>query len=400
MMIRNKLRAILLVLFAFIVGLVVLNFYTFEKLKGDAPAVNASGSLRMRAYQLAWLSARLVSADADTAADLRRTMAAQIETYDRILAGLRRGDAELNLRPASDETIKEQLRTLQPLWEEYRTDVFAVTGAVGAEEKYAANAVVAAEVVSYVTEVDKLVMEYDEASQAKIAASKKIEIAVIILSVLIVGGATYLIITQILIPLAMLMASFREVAGKEADLTQQLRAARDDEIGRIVHSFNSFVSDLRRIMQRAKECSAEVSGLSDAVWQASVENSKAVECNAVAITNVAAHTSEQDENIQMIAVSVNGISEHLAEIQERMKEDGGNRSTLFASLEAARACAQAAAAAAESVARTSREIAGLTEDSAAAIEEETASLEAFAATAEHLKGLAGELDTLVGRFKV
>ena len=198
----------------------------------------------------------------------------------------------------------------------------------------------------------------------------------------------------------MLMASFREVAGKEADLTQQLRAARYDEIGRIVHSFNSFVSDLRRIMQRAKECSAEVSGLSDAVWQASVENSKAVECNAVAITNVAAHTSEQDENIQMIAVSVNGISEHLAEIQERMKEDAGNRSTLFASLEAARACAQAAAAAAESVARTSREIAGLTEDSAAAIEEETASLEAFAATAEHLKGLAGELDTLVGRFKV
>ena len=399
MMIRNKLRAILLVLFALIVGLVALNFYTFEKLEGDSPAVNASGSLRMRAYQLAWLSARLVSADADTAADLRRTVA-QIETYDRILAGLRRGDAELNLRPVSDEVVREQLRTLQPLWEEYRTDVFAVAGAVGPEEKYETNAVVAAEVVSYVTEVDKLVMAYDEASQAKIAASKKIEIVVIILSVLIVGGATYLIITQILIPLAMLTASFREVAGKEADLTQQLRAARYDEIGRIVHSFNSFVSDLRQIMQRAKACSTEVSGLSDTVWRASVENSKAVEYNAVAVTNVAAHTGEQDENIQMIAASVNGISGHLAEMQELMKEDEVNRSTLFASLEAARACAQAAAAAAESVARTSREIAGLTEDSAAAIEEETASLEAFAATAEHLKGLAGELDTLVGRFKV
>ena len=400
MMIRNKLRAILLVLFALIVGLVALNFYTFEKLEGDSPAVNASGSLRMRAYQLAWLSARLVSADAEQAADLRRTMVAQIETYDRILAGLRRGDAELNLRPVSDEVVREQLRTLQPLWEEYRTDVFAVAGAVGPEEKYETNAVVAAEVVSYVTEVDKLVMAYDEASQAKITASQKIEIAVIILSVLIVGAATYLIITQILIPLAMLTASFREVAGKEADLTQQLRAARYDEIGRIVHSFNSFVSDLRQIMQRAKACSTEVSGLSDTVWRASVENSKAVEYNAVAVTNVAAHTGEQDENIQMIAASVNGISGHLAEMQELMKEDEVNRSTLFASLEAARACAQAAAAAAESVARASREIAGLTEESAAAIEEETAPLEAFAATAEQLKGLAGELDTLVGRFKV
>ena len=60
MIIRNRLRATLLVLFAFIVGLVALNFYTFEKLEGDSPAVNASGSLRMRAYQLAWLSARRV----------------------------------------------------------------------------------------------------------------------------------------------------------------------------------------------------------------------------------------------------------------------------------------------------------------------------------------------------
>ena len=125
MTIQNKLRITLVALFAFIVGLVGLNFATFAQLDGDATAVNASGSLRMRAYQLAWLSARLVPADADEAADLRRTMLAQIERYDRILTGLRRGDAELNLRPVSDEAVKEQLRTLQPLWEEYRTHVLS-----------------------------------------------------------------------------------------------------------------------------------------------------------------------------------------------------------------------------------------------------------------------------------
>ena len=116
MSIHNKLRITLVALFVFIVGLVGLNFATFAQLDGDAPAVNASGSLRMRAYQLAWLSARMVSADAAEAAELRSMMMVQIEMYDRILAGLRRGDAELGLRPASDEAIKEQLRTLQPLW--------------------------------------------------------------------------------------------------------------------------------------------------------------------------------------------------------------------------------------------------------------------------------------------
>ena len=45
MTIRNKLRATLVVLFVFIVGLVGLNFLTFAQLEGDSPAVNASGSL-------------------------------------------------------------------------------------------------------------------------------------------------------------------------------------------------------------------------------------------------------------------------------------------------------------------------------------------------------------------
>ena len=46
MTIRNKLRATLVVLFVFIVGLVGLNFLTFAQLEGDSPAVNASGWFR------------------------------------------------------------------------------------------------------------------------------------------------------------------------------------------------------------------------------------------------------------------------------------------------------------------------------------------------------------------
>lgn len=401
MSIHNKLRITLAALFVFIIGLVGLNFVTFAQLDGDATAVNASGSLRMRAYQLAWLSARLVPADADEAADLRRTMLAQIERYDRILAGLRRGDAEMNLRPVSDEAVKEQLRTLQPLWEEYRTHVFAVAGAVGPEEKSEANAVVAAEVVGYVTEVDKLVTAYDNASQAKVAVSKDIAVGVtVLLAFLIFVISSYGIFTEVLRPIAALTASFREVAGKGADLTQQIAAKRSDEIGRIVQSFNIFVSDLRRIMQRAQACATEVAGLSDTMWRASVENSKAVECNAVAITSVAAHASELDDNIQMLDASVHGISAHLEEMQTLSQAEDVNRTALLTSIEAVRACAQVAAAASEEVTKAAHEIASHATDSAAAIEQETASLDAFAATSEQLKGLAADLDALVGRFKV
>ena len=43
------------------------------------------------------------------------------------------------------------------------------------------------------------------------------------------------------------------------------------------------MSDLRELITRAQACSTEVSGLADTVWHASIENSKAVEFNAVAV---------------------------------------------------------------------------------------------------------------------
>ena len=400
MSIHNKLRITLVALFVFIIGLVGLNFVTFGQLEGDSPAVNASGSLRMRAYQLSWLSARLVSAEGEEEVLLRRTMHTRIEEYDRILAGLAEGNADAGIRSATDPAIVAQLHTVRSLWENYRSQVFAVLGAETTADKYAANATLSASVIGYVVEVDKLVTAYDQASQAKIAASKQIELVVIVLSVLIFIGASYVMTRHILHPLAALTASFREVAGKEADLTQQLKAERYDEIGRIVHSFNSFVSDLRHLMQRAQACTTEVSGLSDNLWHASVENSRAVECNAVAITNVAASASEQNDNIQLLTSSIGGISAQMQEIHKLIPADCADRAALLTSIEAVRACVEVAAAAAEDVAAASKKITGLTEDSAAAIEQETASLDAFAATAEHLKGLATDLDELVGRFKV
>ena len=91
MSIRSKLQSILILLFVFIVGLVGMNFFTFNELKGDSPAVNASGSLRMRAYQLAWGAARLVSADEGDAQTLRTSMQKDLADYDKILHRTRAG---------------------------------------------------------------------------------------------------------------------------------------------------------------------------------------------------------------------------------------------------------------------------------------------------------------------
>ena len=314
MSIRTKLQSILILLFVFIVGLVGLNFFTFNELKGDSPAVNASGSLRMRAYQLSWGAARLVSADEGDAQTLRTAMQKDLEDYDRILKGLEQGDAAMGLTAPTDEAVQRQLGVVKPLWEAYRSDVHAVAEGSDEEMRRAAEAKVAKEVAPFVAEVNKLVAAYDAASQTKIETSKNIQIGVILLAIFVVGGALWLILAQILRPLAALTESFRDIAGGEGDLTQQLHAERDDEIGRIVLHFNTFIGKLRTIMRGAQESAAEVAQLSGALSQASGESSQAVEQVAGSVTDVAGQANAQNGDMQKLADNVSQIAAHMAQM--------------------------------------------------------------------------------------
>ena len=314
MSIRTKLQSILILLFVFIVGLVGLNFFTFNQLKGDSPAVNASGALRMRAYQLSWGAARLVSADEGDAQTLRTAMQKDLEDYDRILKGLEQGDAAMGLTAPTDEAVQRQLGVVKPLWEAYRSDVRAVAEGSDEEMRRAAEAKVAKEVAPFVAEVNKLVAAYDAASQTKIETSKNIQIGVILLAIFVVGGALWLILAQILRPLAALTESFRDIAGGEGDLTQQLHAERDDEIGRIVLHFNTFIGKLRTIMRGAQESAAEVAQLSGALSQASGESSQAVEQVAGSVTDVAGQANAQNGDMQKLADNVSQIAAHMAQM--------------------------------------------------------------------------------------
>ena len=314
MSIRSKLQSILILLFVFIVGLVGMNFFTFNELKGDSPAVNASGSLRMRAYQLAWGAARLVSADEGDAQTLRTSMQKDLADYDKILAGLAQGDAAMGLTAPSDEEVQRQLAAVKPLWEEYRSNVRGVIEGTDEEARRAAEGKVAQEVAPFVAEVNKLVVAYDAASQTKIETSKDIQLGVILLAIFVVGGALWLILTQILRPLAALTDSFHDISEGAGDLTQQLHAERDDEIGRIVLYFNTFVGKLRTIMRGAQESAAEVAHLAGTLSKASGENSQAVEQVAGSVTNVAGQANAQNGDIQTLADNVTQIAENMAQM--------------------------------------------------------------------------------------
>ena len=402
MMIRSKLRATLVILFALIVGLVGLNFFVLEQLKSDSPSVNNAGVLRMRVYRLAWLSSRLVHADVMEAAGIRGEMLRYIGECDRTLEGLEHGDEELRLRPAADADVQRELAHVKSIWTSYRADVLAAADAAAPEARAAAEMKVAVEVNGYAEQVNELVRAYDEANRTKIVLAENIGLGILVAALIIFAGASYLIITQMLRPLAALTLSFARVAGREGDLRQKLHADREDEIGRIVSCFNNFVADLRRIVKEAQECSAEVSALAENLWKASIENSSAVEYAAAAVTDMADSTQKQNDDIRTLASSVSGIAAQVKLMQEQIGgiEAAARSGALITAAELTHACADSASAATNDIAEAAQHIASCTEEGAAAIEEQSASLQAFAAAAEHLSGLSAKLDGLVGKFKV
>jgi chemotaxis signal transduction protein cheW len=356
----------------------------------------------MRVYRLAWLSSRLVHADVMEAAGIRGEMLRYIGECDRTLEGLEHGDEELRLRPAADADVQRELAHVKSIWTSYRADVLAAADAAAPEARAAAEMKVAVEVNGYAEQVNELVRAYDEANRTKIVLAENIGLGILVAALIIFAGASYLIITQMLRPLAALTLSFARVAGREGDLRQKLHADREDEIGRIVSCFNNFVADLRRIVKEAQECSAEVSALAENLWKASIENSSAVEYAAAAVTDMADSTQKQNDDIRTLASSVSGIAAQVKLMQEQIGgiEAAARSGALITAAELTHACADSASAATNDIAEAAQHIASCTEEGAAAIEQQSASLQAFAAAAEHLSGLSAKLDGLVGKFKV
>ncbi len=317
MTIRAKLQTILLVLFLFIASLVAINYFTFEQLKGDAPAINLSGTLRMRAYQLSWLSARLVASEAEQQSAIRQTIAEQITAYDRILNGLDKGNESLELAPTTDADSRKQLEVVKPLWADYKKKVESVAAATDPVSASSSEASVSAMVAGYVSEVNKLVNAYDAASKQKIALSKTVQIAIFAIALLVVGFAFYIVVVQIIRPISTLAVSFASIAEGQGDLTKRLQASRDDEIGKVTRYFNTFVQKLQDIIRGTQNTATQVSMLSSSLSQASNESSRAVEQVAMAITDVAGQANQQNEKMQERVAQVDVIAGKMKKMLEQ-----------------------------------------------------------------------------------
>ena len=307
MTIRRKISLILVILSLFTFVVVGVNLYTFDALKGDAPSINLAGSLRFRAYRLAWLAGQASVAPESQQQALRKAMTEDLATYEKIMNGLEKGDATLKLTPMDDAASLSQLNALKPSWQTFQA---AITGVIGSQQGKAGQIAgqIHAMVPGYVAEMNKLVFLLDEQSQRKVARAKMAGIGFLLVSIIVAIGAWLIVRNQVLKPLATLSSSFAAIAGGGGDLTQRLPVGRQDEIGIITGYFNAFVGKLQEIIKVSQTTAVEVKTLSESLSRASAESAKAVEQVAQAVSEVAGQATDQDKAMQDFSSRIGTIN--------------------------------------------------------------------------------------------
>ncbi len=318
MSIRMKVTMILIVLSLFTVVVVGVNLYTYEALKGDAPSINLAGSLRFRAYRLAWLSGQVALAPESQQQSLRKDMSDDLAMYEKIMTGLEKGDASLKLTPMEDSASLQQFNSLKPRWQTFKS---AVSGVIGVPQAQAGPVVaqIHAMVPEYVGEMNKLVFLLDEQSQRKVARAKLIGGGLLAVFLMVAFGAWLIIRNQVLKPIASLSLSFSAIAGGGGDLTQRIPIGRRDEIGEIIAHFNDFVEKLRAIISVAQSTAIEVKNLSESLSRASSESAKAVEQVAQAVSEVAGQATDQDRAMQDFSNRIGVINQSMHTMENHAK---------------------------------------------------------------------------------
>lgn len=317
MSIQAKLLTVTLVLFMFIVGLLGINFYTYGILQGDAPAINLSGSLRMRAYKLALLSNQYATAPADKKAAIINEIEQEITAYDKIMDGFAKGDEALKLEPISDEASKKQYDVVKSYWEKYKTLIASLQSGTDLPAKVGEiNTMVPA----YVAEVNKMVNLLDQSSQGKIVTSKRVQVMVSLLGLAVALLALFIIINKVIRPLNQLAASFAQVATGDGDLTVRLDDSRQDEIGKVTKHFNAFIESVQRIIKVSQETAQQVKELAQMLSKASDESSRAVEQVAFVVQEVAEGANKQNSNMENLADSTESVSAGMKRMVEYAKE--------------------------------------------------------------------------------
>jgi methyl-accepting chemotaxis protein len=153
------------------------------------------------------------------------------------------------------------------------------------------------------------------------ARQRNIGLAVILVSVLIGGVASFLVIDrQIVRPLQQLILRLKDIAEGEGDLTRRIDVQSEDEIGQVAKWFNTFMDKLQSVISTVGNNTVGVANNSEQLNSLTQElSSNAQETSRQA--NQAVHTAEEvSRSLKTVATSTGEMNTCIQDIARNATE--------------------------------------------------------------------------------
>ncbi|CAG35716.1 methyl-accepting chemotaxis protein [Desulfotalea psychrophila] len=125
-----------------------------------------------------------------------------------------------------------------------------------------------------------------------------------IISVLLTALTIFFVSGSIVKPIKIAVASLKDIAEGEGDLTMRLEVKNRDEIGELAHWFNTFVEKLQGIIKQIGEDANVVAGSSTDLSSVAVQISLGAENTASRTNSVATATEEMTANLSSVAAAM------------------------------------------------------------------------------------------------
>ena len=203
------------------------------ELEGGAAAINDAGSLRMRAYRLAF---ELADGRAGLSGPARRALALELQEFDAVLATLKRGDpARPLLLPANTE-VASLLAGVETRWSGLKAVAQrAVDGAPALISRI--------EVAAFVEATNVLVFRIEDDLARSTNLLYMLQLGLVGLAIAGAITLVYLAFLVIIQPVQRLREGMQRMAA--ADFSVRLPAGGRDEFGQLAVGFNAMADRLR-----------------------------------------------------------------------------------------------------------------------------------------------------------
>lgn len=209
-----------------------------ESTQGSGEAINRAGSLRMQAWQMTALH---LASPLETTQAAR--MAAAIDAFE---ATLRHPAILAMLSGAGDDALARVYRQIEDTWRARIRPGFAALAEAAPHIAVApARATLLVDTERFVADINSLVQQMEETTEAKIMVMRVVLIVALMLTVLVVLLTVWLIHTHLVQPLRALLALTGSVG--QGDLSVRTGHTGEDELGQLGRAFNLMTEDLDKL---------------------------------------------------------------------------------------------------------------------------------------------------------